>query len=347
MRRALELAGSTHPHPNPRVGAVVVDADGETISEGAHEGPGHPHAEVVALQKAAGHLREGATIVVTLEPCNHQGRTPPCTEAIIGSGIRRIVVGASDPDPLVEGGGVDRLRSAGLEVTEGVLASVVEAADPAYFHHRRTGRPLYTLKTAITLDGQTAATDGTSQWITGRSARRDAHLLRAISDAVMVGAGTLWADDPLLTVRLDDSADYQPTAVVVAGRRPLPDKARLWQRPDTVVVSTSSLDLGVENVVVPPGPDGLPSLADLGQALGERGLLSVLVEGGAALAGSLWRAGLVDRGVTYLGARVAGGAGKTMFDGPWETFSASVAVEITSLERLGEDVRIGWQPVRE
>lgn len=347
MERALRLAASTNPHPNPRVGAVILDGAGHTVAEGAHQGPGHPHAEAAALEQAGGHLPEGATLVTTLEPCNHHGRTAPCTDAIIAAGVRRVVVGATDPDQQVAGEGLKRLRSAGIEVTEGVMSAAVEAADPAYFHHRRTGRPLYTLKTAVTIDGQTAAADGTSRWITGEEARHDSHLLRAISDAIMVGAGTVRADDPLLTVRLDGEDGHQPTAVVVAGRGPLPPDARLWQRPDTLVVSTENLDLGVENLLVPPGADGLPSLADLSEALAGRGLLSVLMEGGPALGGSLWRAGLIDRGVTYIGARVAGGVGMAMFDGPWETFGASVEVEITSVEKLGEDLRIGWHPVRE
>ncbi|MGH8875215.1 MAG: bifunctional diaminohydroxyphosphoribosylaminopyrimidine deaminase/5-amino-6-(5-phosphoribosylamino)uracil reductase RibD, partial [Acidimicrobiia bacterium] len=225
MRRAIDLARPNRTHPNPRVGAVVVAPDGTVVGEGAHPGAGLPHAEALALA-AAGDAAAGATLYVTLEPCGHHGRTPPCTETVVASGVRRVVVGVTDPDPRVAGAGLARLRATGLEVTVGVLEAEVEALDPAYFHHRRTGLPLVTLKAAITLDGQAAAQDGTSQWITGPEARADAHRLRAEADALMVGAGTLRVDDPLLTVRLDGYEGPQPVPVVVAGRRPLPASAR-------------------------------------------------------------------------------------------------------------------------
>lgn len=351
MHQALALAIHHRTHPNPRVGAVILDQGGTLIAQGAHRGPGLPHAEQEALSALGGGVPPGATLVVTLEPCNHHGRTPPCTEALLAAGISRVVVGAADPDSRVAGSGVARLVAAGIEVESGVLAEEIEAADRAYFHHRRHNRPLITLKMATTVDGQTAALDGTSQWITSPAARLDAHRLRSEADAVVIGAGTLRADDPLLTVRLDDYHGPQPTAVVVSGNGDLPDDARLWSRREVLVLAARPLDLPVETAVVEPGPDGLPAPIAIAHTLGDRGLLSVLIEGGATLAGSLWRAGLVDAGVTYVGAKVAGGAGMPPFGGRWRTLSEATSVVIEGARPIGEDVRIDWrisrQPIQE
>jgi len=339
MGRAIELARSHRPHPNPRVGAVLLDPEGRLISEGAHVAPGRPHAEVVALS-AAGSRSRGATMVVTLEPCAHTGRTPPCVDAIVGAGVVRVVVGAVDPDPRVSGAGIRRLRDAGIEVVEHVLSAECEDLDPAYFHHRRTGRPLLTLKTASTLDGQTAAADGTSQWITGPAARRDAHRLRAAADAVVVGAGTLRADDPRLTVRLDGYRGPQPVPVVVAGSAPLPERARLWER-DPIIVATEPRERG-RTIVVPAGPDGLPDLEAAVRALAAEGLLDLLIEGGPTLAGALWRRGLIDRGVTYLAARIAGGEGRGIFGGVFSTLGDARAIRLRDVRRVGDDLRVAW-----
>lgn len=347
MRRAILLAASTRPHPNPRVGAVVVDREGTVLTEGAHTGPGSPHAERLALDALGGPPPGDATLVVTLEPCDHHGLTPPCTETILAAGIRRVVVGALDPDPRVSGTGVQRLRAAGVEVEEGVLADEVEEADAAYFHHRRHGRAQMTLKRAMTLDGQTAARDSTSQWITGPEARDDAHLLRAEADAVLVGAGTVRSDDPLLTVRLPGYDGHQPTAVVMAGDGGLPSAARLWSRPDTLVVASHPIDAPAEVLAVDKGPEGWPDPDEVAVKLGERGLLAVLVEGGARISAALWRSGLVDRGVTYVGGLVAGGDGLSIFAGPWGSISDGRRVDIRDVARVGGDVRIDWRPARE
>ncbi len=347
MRRAIALAGQTHPHPNPRVGAVILDSSGATIAEGFHHGPGRPHAEREALSALSAPIPEGATLVVSLEPCHHHGRTPPCTEAIVQAGITRVVVGAVDPDPRVSGLGLEALRGRGVAVVAGILDEEVEASDPAYFHHRRTGRPRITLKSAVTLDGQIAALDGTSRWITGLEARRDAQELRKASDAVMVGAGTIRTDDPELTVRLDDHRGRQPVAVVVQGRRPLPPEAAVWGRSDTVVITTREPELGVDHIVVGAGSDGRPDPGDVAAALADRGLLAVLMEGGATLARALWSAGLVDHGVTYVGARVAGGVGLPMLAGHWETMDDATPVRIRDVRAVGSDLRIEWFPVRE
>lgn len=336
MREAISLAATTWPHPNPRVGALVLDAAGRLVGRGAHSGPGSPHAEVLAMEEA-GDRAAGGTLVVSLEPCDHTGRTPPCTEAVLTSGVARVLVGAEDPDLRVAGRGIARLRSAGIEVRTGVATAEAEALDPGYFHHRRTGRPLVTLKAALTLDGWAAAADGTSQWITSEEARTDGHRLRAAADAVVVGAGTVLADDPALTVRLPEYSGHQPRPVVVAGRRPLPSQARIWER-RPLVLAPGPADYPGE-VVVTPGPDGVDLAAGV-VALGERGLLDVLVEGGPTLAGSLLKAGLVDRGVFYLGALLGGGVGRPALAGAFTTLLGARRVRIESVAPVGPDVRI-------
>src|SRR3989442_1536842 len=276
MRRALELAASVRAStsPNPWVGCVIEPGG----FAGATLPPGGDHAEIVALA-AAGERAAGATMVVTLEPCAHHGRTPPCVDAIIAAGISRVVVGIEDPDPLVSGKGIARLRESGIEVEVGMLSSDVRAQLAPYLKQRTTGRPWVVLKLAATLDGRTAAPDGSSQWITGTEARADAHRLRAESDAVLVGAGTVKADDPELTVRL------------VQGPDPL-----------RVVLGTA-----------PPGARCQPAVelaGDLGDVLdelGRRDVVQVLVEGGPTVAGAFHRAGLVDRYVVYVAPALMGG----------------------------------------
>jgi diaminohydroxyphosphoribosylaminopyrimidine deaminase/5-amino-6-(5-phosphoribosylamino)uracil reductase len=336
MRRALDLAAATRPHPNPQVAAIVIDGDGAALGEGVHSGPGMPHAETIALEKA-GAKAGGATMVVTLEPCTHHGRTPPCVEAIIAAGISRVIVGASDPDSRISGSGIEGLRSAGIDVTSGVLGDEVEAADPAYFHHRRTGRSLVTVKAAMTLDGQTAAADGTSQWITSDEARLDAHRLRAQADAVIVGAGTVIADDPRLTVRIDPFDSAQPIPVVVAGSRSLPPDAAIFGR-KALVYAPGPCDVPAE-VIEMPGPGGV-DLEGMVDDLESRGLLALLVEGGAGLAGGMLRSGLVDRGSIYMGGMIAGGVARGVFAGPFSTLDDARRARIEQVHRLGPDLRV-------
>ena len=336
MLEAIQLAAAEHPHPNPRVGAVVLDAGGRIIGRGAHAGPGTPHAERHALTEAADRAR-GGTLIVTLEPCAHTGRTPPCTDAIIASGVMRVVAGVGDPDQRVAGRGFEVLRERGIDVVTGVAAEEVYSLDPGYFHHRATGRPLITIKMAATLDGQSAAADGTSKWITGTAAREDAHRLRAASDAILVGAGTILADDPRLTVRLPGYGGPQPRPIVVAGRGPLPPGAAVFGR-DPIVYSGAPVDLPAE-VVVMPGSDGV-DLESMVSDLGKREIVDVLCEGGATLAGALLRSGLANRLVIYLAGSLALGAGRPMLEGVFKSVDGLVPVEITGVDRLGPDLRV-------
>jgi len=336
MYEAIGLARGATPHPNPSVGALVLDAAGLVVGRGFHEGPGCPHAEVVALTEA-GEAAVGGTLVVTMEPCVHTGRTPPCIDAVLGVGLRAVIIGTIDPDSRVSGRGVARLREAGIEVTIGVAVDEVEALDPGYFHHRRTGRPRVTLKAALTLDGQVAAADGSSRWITSEEARADAHRLRSGADAVAVGAGTVIADNPALTVRLPQYLGPQPQPVIFAGRRPLPESAQLWARQPLVF---SPEDAGYPGeVVVLPGPGGVDLSAAV-KEMGRREVVDLLVEGGPTLAGSFVSGGLVDRGVFYFAGSLAGGTGRPALAGTFASLGSMRRVDIVSVDRVGPDLRV-------
>ncbi len=319
MRRAVELAAfvRSRTSPNPWVGCVIVAADG-AVFEGATEPPGGPHAEVVALRQAGAAARS-ATLYTTLEPCSHTGRTPPCVDAVIAAGVARVVVAVEDPDPQVQGAGVERLRAAGIAVDVGAGAAAVRAQLAPYFKHRQTGRPWVVLKLAASVDGRTAAPDGTSQWITGAEARADAHRLRAESDAVIVGAGTVRADDPALTVRLAEGKD--PLRVVL-GEAP----------PDATVHPALELSGDLGGVL---------------DELGRRGVVQAMVEGGATVAGAFHRAGLVDRYVVYLAPALFGGDdGRPLFAGPGAATIADVwRGRIAAVERLGDDVKLELEGV--
>jgi diaminohydroxyphosphoribosylaminopyrimidine deaminase/5-amino-6-(5-phosphoribosylamino)uracil reductase len=299
--------------PNPWVGAVVVPPGDGPVALGATEPPGGPHAEVVALD-LAGETARGSTLYVTLEPCSHVGRTPPCAEAVIAAGVSRVVVGVPDPDPKVSGRGIDALRAAGIDVDVGIAAGSVERSLAPYLTHRRTGRPWVVLKLASTLDGRIAAPDGTSRWITGPEARADAHRLRSESDAVLVGAGTVRVDDPELTVR--DVVGRDPLRVVLG--RP-PEGARVLP------------------AVVYQGEVG-----ELLDELGRREVVQLLVEGGSKVAGAFHRDGLVDQYVIYLAPAILGGDdGVPVFGGPGAATMEGVwRGTIDSLKRLGADLRI-------
>ena len=342
MRAALALArrglGSTWP--NPSVGCVIVQG-GRVVGRGVTAPGGRPHAEPQALAMA-GEAARGATAYVTLEPCNHTGRTPPCTEALIAAGIARVVVAGGDPDPRVDGAGLARLRAAGLEVVTGMLTAEADAMQTGFLTRIRLGRPMVTLKLATTLDGRIATHTGESQWITGAAARRVGHVLRGTHDAVMVGVGTVMTDDPALTCRIpgyrrtpvvrivvDSHLRTSPTANLVATaatdptwiihRNGVPDDRR-----------TAFTDMGVQLLKAAGDENGV-DLADALAALGEAGLTRVLVEGGAQIAAALLRADLVDRLAWFHAPGIMGGDG----------WPAAQAFGVATLDAMPHFVRDG------
>jgi diaminohydroxyphosphoribosylaminopyrimidine deaminase/5-amino-6-(5-phosphoribosylamino)uracil reductase len=337
--RAYELARTHNTHPNPRVGAVVVGPEGQVLGEGAHDGPGLPHAEVVALDQVEN--ASGSTIYVSLEPCSHHGRTPPCTDRLIADGVAKVVIGTMDPDPQVAGSGVAALRQAGIEV-EVVDDPGARNVDPAYFHHRETRTPLVTIKWAMTLDGSVAAADGTSRWITTPLAREDAHWLRSRVDAVVVGAGTLRTDDPRLDVRIDGYQGPQPRPVIVVGTGDLPGEAQIWRR-DPIVVTTLDREIPAGELVRVDGFDGLPDPVDVCRTLADMGLLYLLLEGGPTIAGAWWRAGVVTNGFVHIGAKVGGGAGRSPMAGVFATIADADHVEFDTVRNVSDDVVIAFR----
>ena len=352
MRRALELArnGLGLASPNPMVGAVLV-ADGRVVGEGWHEGPGTAHAEVMALE-AAGDRARGATLYATLEPCSHQGRTPPCATRVVEAGVARVVAALQDPNPLVDGSGCGLLRKAGVEVVVGVLQDEGRELIAGFAKHIGTGLPFVVLKMAASLDGKIAARDGSSRWITGEEARRDAHRLRAGSDAVVVGVGTALADDPSLTVRLDRYRGRQPLRVVVDGRGRLPASATVLNGTALALVATTPSappgaraaweGRGADVLVLDPDEEGRVPLGGLMAALGKRDVQTVLIEGGATLGWSAVESGVVDRLVLYLAPKLLGGTsapGVLGGDGV-ATITDALPLGIRSVEPIGEDLKV-------
>ena len=350
MRRAVTLAarglGSTSP--NPVVGCVILDAEGRTAGEGFHQRAGGPHAEVHAL-RAAGSRAEGGTAYVTLEPCNHTGRTGPCAEALIAAGVRRVVYAVGDPNPRATGG-ADTLRAAGVQVEQGLLADKAEAGNTAWLTSVRLGRPYVLWKYAATLDGRIAAADATSRWITSAESRADVHRLRAEADAVVVGSGTARADDPQLGVRGIEGA-VQPLRVVVdtsatavkPGARVLDSTA-----PTLVAVAedAATAHLPEASVLRLPRAATGPGLSvpALLTALYERGVRSVLLEGGPVLAGSFVAAGAVDKVVGYLAPVLLGAGPAALADAGISTLTGALRLDMTEAVRLGPDLRITAVP---
>jgi diaminohydroxyphosphoribosylaminopyrimidine deaminase / 5-amino-6-(5-phosphoribosylamino)uracil reductase len=359
---ALGERGRLTAAPNPWVGCVLVAGDGEVVGRGLHRRAGEPHAEVHALREA-GERARGATAYVTLEPCAHQGRTPPCAPALVEAGVGRVVVAVLDPDDRVAGRGVDLLRAAGITVDVGVGAEAAARSLAPYLHHRRTGRPLCLLKTGASLDGRTAAADGTSQWITGPEARVDAHRLRAESGAVVVGAGTALADGPTLTFRNLDVEDGmippQPLRVLLDAGGRVPAVGPLFDATlaPTLVITTASADLptrrewkeagaDVEEIAPAGAGAGGVDLAAALDVLGRRGVLQAMVEGGATVHGAFLRAGLVDRLVVYTGGVVLGDEGAPLFRGPGPlTLEEASRWRLTAVRQLGRDARLDWEPL--
>jgi diaminohydroxyphosphoribosylaminopyrimidine deaminase/5-amino-6-(5-phosphoribosylamino)uracil reductase len=308
--------------PNPAVGCVVVreEADGAVVGRGWTQPGGRPHAETEALRRAGAAAR-GAIAYVSLEPCAHAGKTPPCAEALIAAGIARVVAAVEDPDPRVSGRGIAKLRAAGIRVDIGACAEAAADLNAGFFLRVREGRPLVSLKLATSLDGRIATRAGDSRWITGEAARRRAQLLRATHDAILIGSGTALADDPALTCRLPGLLDQSPVRVVLDGRLRLPDSAKLLatarEVPTWIMTATSSAGArraaleraGAEVIAVPAGPDGRLSLREALRALGERGITRLLAEGGSAVAAGLLRDDLVDRVYWFRSTSIIGGDG--------------------------------------
>ncbi|MFD1826860.1 MULTISPECIES: bifunctional diaminohydroxyphosphoribosylaminopyrimidine deaminase/5-amino-6-(5-phosphoribosylamino)uracil reductase RibD [Mumia] len=325
MRRALDAAreATENALPNPRVGCVLLAPDGSVLAVGAHRGAGTPHAEVDALSRA-GDAARGATAVVTLEPCHHTGRTGPCSEALILAGVARVVYAQDDPNPAAAGG-ADRLRSAGIEVESGLLATEAEALNVAWTHAVRTGRPYVTWKLAATLDGRSAAADGTSQWITGPDARLDVQRLRARCDAILVGTGTVTADDPRLTLRDDEDAplpyERQLTRVAM-GEREVPEDARVRD------AEAPFLHLATRDVDA-----ALATLA-------AREIRHVWLEGGPRLAGAFLGADRIDEVVAYVAPALLGAGTPALNGSGIETIADTVRLDLTDVTQLGPDLRM-------
>ncbi|MFI0720294.1 bifunctional diaminohydroxyphosphoribosylaminopyrimidine deaminase/5-amino-6-(5-phosphoribosylamino)uracil reductase RibD [Streptomyces sp. NPDC021224] len=353
MRRAVALSaralGATAP--NPVVGCVILDDAGKPVGEGWHRRAGGPHAEIHALE-AAGPAARGGTAVVTLEPCNHTGRTGPCAVALVEAGVARVVYAVADPSPAASGGAAT-LRAAGIDVEGGLLAAEAEAVNAAWLTSVRRGRPYVLWKYAATLDGRIAAADGSSRWITSAESRADVHRLRARADAVVVGSGTLLADDPHLAVRGVEGA-VQPLRVVVDTRARIRPGARVLDdaAPTLVAVAkdadTAHLDTldGPETVRLPYGPGptrGLDVTALLAE-LHARGVRSVLLEGGPTLAGAFVAAGAVDTVVGYLAPALLGAGPGALGPAGISTLAQALRLDVTDVARLGPDLRITAVP---
>ncbi len=357
MTRALRLAdkGLYTTHPNPRVGCVLV-RDSVVVGEGWHEFPGGPHAEINALA-AAGEAARGATAYVTLEPCCHHGKTPPCSDALIEAGVTRVVAAMQDPNPRVAGEGLGQLQQAGITVASGLMAAEAEALNPGFIKRMRQTRPWVRCKLAMSLDGRTAMASGESFWITGPEARADVHRLRARSAAIVTGIGTVLADDPSLTVRLDDLPERhrQPLRVVLDPHLSMPVDANLLRQPgETLIVTTVSAEPGSEEEaiahalteqgaeVVSLSPAGNHvDLSVLMRILAEREINEVLVETGATLSGAMLRAGLVDELIIYMAPKLMGDGARGLFHLPGlEQMADALELSITDVRAVGCDWRI-------
>jgi diaminohydroxyphosphoribosylaminopyrimidine deaminase/5-amino-6-(5-phosphoribosylamino)uracil reductase len=354
MRRAIRLAerGRGLASPNPPVGALVVK-DGRITGQGYHRGPGTAHAEIEAID-AAGDSTRDATLFVTLEPCTHQGRTPPCAPRVIEAGFTRVVIGTTDPNPAVDGRGVTALRDAGIEVETGVRRGDAERLIQTFSKYIRTKRPFVTAKIAVSLDGRAAAADGSSQWITGPTARRDSHRMRAGADAVLVGIGTVLRDDPQLTVRLRGYRGRQPLRVVLdsSGRTPT-DAAVLGPEAPTLVVATDKATQDAEEalrargaeVLRVPSRDGRVDLAAVLEALGHREVTHLLIEGGPTVIGDAVERSLADRYVFYVAPKLLGSGGPgavAALVAP--TISDARELRVESVRHIGADLRIEAYP---
>lgn len=348
MKRALALArkGIGKTSPNPAVGAVIV-RDGAVVGEGWHRKAGTPHAEIHALNMA-GELARGADIYVTLEPCSHFGKTPPCADALIAAGVARVFVGMVDPNPLVSGKGVDRLRKAGILVQVGLWERECRLLNWPFIKHVTTGRPFVVLKSALTMDGKTATKGGDSRWITSEESRRMVHRLRASMDAVMVGIGTLLVDDPELTVR--HVKGRNPLRIVVDSKLRTPATARVLSLDSgRTIIATTCGDNGKIEPLLAKGCEilhcketcGRVDIDDMLDRLGRLGVQSVLLEGGEGLAGEMLRQGLIDKFIFFIAPKLVGGDGKGLFSGPGAALMAdAVPLRVERVTRVGADIMV-------
>lgn len=356
MARALQLArrGLLTTRPNPRVGCLLIHS-GAIVAEGWHERAGGPHAEIMALEKA-GTMSRGATAILTLEPCGHHGRTPPCDQALIDAGVRSVVVAMQDPNPQVAGRGLQHLRDAGIGVRQGLMEAQAEALNVGFVTRMRLGRPRIRVKLAGSLDGRTAMASGESRWITGRAARADVHRLRAASCAILTGIGTVLADDPRLTPRDVDGLDDMPPplrVVLDSGLRMPPQAAMLREAGRTLVVTASDdagarqrLEQAGAEVLRLPATDDRLDLAAVMRLLGEREINDVLVEGGAELAGALLQRQLVDELILYQAPHFLGGEARPLVELPGlEQLSDRLRLKLTDSRMVGDDLRLQLQPV--
>jgi len=341
--RALDLARQAdyQTSPNPMVGAVVLNAAGALAGEGYHRQAGLPHAEQEALTLAGAGAR-GGTIYLNLEPCTHSHREQPCAQAVVQAGVRRAVISMADPDERMRGAGIEFLRNAGVETVVGVHQERAQRLNEFYIKHRLTGRPFVTAKFAMSLDGKIATRAGESRWISGPESRAHSHVLRSAHDAILVGVGTVVADDPELTARIDGSAARQPLRVVLDSQLRTPPNAKVVG-PNTLIATTRSGDVGeAETLVLAPTADGRVGLGPLLDELGRRGILSLLVEGGAEVHASFFAEGLVDRVQAYLAPIIIGGReapGPVGGDGIL-TLSKAIRLREVDATRIGDDLLI-------
>lgn len=355
MTEALALAehAIALSEPNPRVGCVILSPAGDVIGRGHTQQAGGPHAEVMALRDAAarGHAVQGATVIVTLEPCAHHGRTPPCCEALVQAQVGRVVMAIEDPNPLVAGQGAARLHAAGIAVETGLCHAAARELNIGFFSRMERQRPWVRLKVAASLDGRTALPNGVSQWITGEAARVDGHAWRRRAGAVLTGAGTVIDDNPQLDVRLVPTP-RQPLRVVVDSRLDAPLDARIYSQPESVLVYAATptaerlaacTDRGIE-VVLLPNAHGKVNLAALLTDLATRGINELHVEAGAQLNGSFVREGLVDEYLLYLAPKLLGTGRDLAAFGPLSTLAEAVALQFHQIDRVGDDLRILARP---
>ena len=347
MARALQLAaqGRYTAHPNPMVGCVIVAGD-SVVGTGHHARAGEPHAEIHALAEA-GERARGATVYVTLEPCAHHGRTPPCADALVAAGVRRVVAAMQDPFPEVAGRGLARLRDAGIAVESGLLEDQAAALNRGFVSRVARGRPFVCLKVASSIDGAIAMQSGASQWITGPESRRDVQRLRARSGAILTGIGTVLADDPSLTVRDVDTGGRQPLRVVLDSRLRMPEEARMLAQPGSTLVvgagtgDASRLEARGAEVRHFAATGGQVDACRVLEDLAARGINEVLVEAGPGLSGSLVDMGLVDELVIYQAPHIMGSETRGMFRTPgWRSLDDRRALDIIDVRRMGSDTRI-------